>query len=311
MAKRHRNRKVLRDNILGVTKPAIRRLCRRGGVKRLSDLIYEETRGVLKVFLQNIIRDAVTFTEHSRRKTITATDVVYALKNHGRTLYGFGDCIPIVKTSKRTMKPSDTNDNESPNLPNILFYCHCKKHEDFDDMTLQYKNNPNPVPVDQLEGVDFNFWYIDVRCHQQNNDPREFTGFQDFQRRKGSVLFDRIYSIGCPLSIQMFGDPSEPDGFNIWENLLSETVLNSLSPHGQILFFPHAMENNKLINSWKKEPIEVDIVKDNLIQLLHIHNRENDYMLLYEKIQDLDFYPYKQNRLRFNDTHIFIFEKKY
>ena len=48
-AKRHR--KVLRDNIQGITKPAIRRLARRGGVKRISGLIYEETRGVLKVGL--------------------------------------------------------------------------------------------------------------------------------------------------------------------------------------------------------------------------------------------------------------------
>merc|ERR1712080_727786 len=55
-AKRHR--KVLRDNIQGITKPAIRRLARRGGVKRISGLIYEETRGVLKVFLENVIRDA-------------------------------------------------------------------------------------------------------------------------------------------------------------------------------------------------------------------------------------------------------------
>ncbi|XP_008401320.1 histone H4-like, partial [Poecilia reticulata] len=61
-AKRHR--KVLRDNIQGITKPAIRRLARRGGVKRISGLIYEETRGVLKVFLENVIRDAVTYTEH-------------------------------------------------------------------------------------------------------------------------------------------------------------------------------------------------------------------------------------------------------
>ncbi|CAI6370493.1 unnamed protein product [Macrosiphum euphorbiae] len=98
-AKRHR--KVLRDNICstkhpgllhiqGITKPAIRRLARRGGVKRISGLIYEETRGVLKVFLENVIRDAVTYTEHAKRKTVTAMDVVYALKRQGRTLYGFG-----------------------------------------------------------------------------------------------------------------------------------------------------------------------------------------------------------------------------
>ncbi|KAK0039126.1 histone H4 [Biomphalaria pfeifferi] len=64
-AKRHR--KVLRDNIQGITKPAIRRLARRGGVT-----------------------DAVTYTEHAKRKTVTAMDVVYALKRQGRTLYGFG-----------------------------------------------------------------------------------------------------------------------------------------------------------------------------------------------------------------------------
>ena len=46
--------------------------------------------GVLKVFLENVIRDAVTYTEHARRKTVTAMDVVYALKRQGKTLYGFG-----------------------------------------------------------------------------------------------------------------------------------------------------------------------------------------------------------------------------
>ena len=103
-AKRHR--KILRDNIQvwllivnqnhlliilkGITKPAIRRLARRGGVKRISGLIYEETRGVLKVFLENVIRDSVTYTEHAKRKTVTALDVVYSLKRQGRILYGFG-----------------------------------------------------------------------------------------------------------------------------------------------------------------------------------------------------------------------------
>jgi histone H4 len=106
-AKRHR--KILRDNIQGITKPAIRRLARRGGVKRISGLIYEETRGVLKIFLESesarlsaakelnadmyssqsdVIRDSVTYTEHAKRKTVTSLDVVYALKRQGRTLYG-------------------------------------------------------------------------------------------------------------------------------------------------------------------------------------------------------------------------------
>ena len=62
-------------------------LARRGGVKRISGLIYEETRSVLKVFLENVIRDAVTYTEHARRKTVTAMDVVYALKRQAASTY--------------------------------------------------------------------------------------------------------------------------------------------------------------------------------------------------------------------------------
>lgn len=83
-------RRMVKENILGITKPAIRRIARRGGVKRISSLIYDETRTVLKSFLENVVRDAVTYTEHAKRKTVTALDVVYALKRQGKTLYGFG-----------------------------------------------------------------------------------------------------------------------------------------------------------------------------------------------------------------------------
>ena len=71
------HRKILRDNIQNITKPAICRLARRDGVDRISELIYEETRGV---------RD-VTYTEHAKRKAVTAMDVVYALKRQGRTFF--------------------------------------------------------------------------------------------------------------------------------------------------------------------------------------------------------------------------------
>ena len=87
--KRHA-RKSTKASIAGITKPAIRRLARRGGVKRISTFIYDDTRAVLKSFLENVVKDATTYTEHAKRKTVTAMDVVYALKRQGRTLYGFG-----------------------------------------------------------------------------------------------------------------------------------------------------------------------------------------------------------------------------
>jgi histone H4 len=43
-------------------------MVRRGGVKPISALIYEETPRLLKVFLDHVIIDAVTYTEHAKRK---------------------------------------------------------------------------------------------------------------------------------------------------------------------------------------------------------------------------------------------------
>lgn len=82
-----RYRKVLRDNINGVTNPAIRRLARRGGVKRISSSTYDATREMLKIFLTTMIRDATIYAEHANRKTVTSNDVLYALKRNGRALY--------------------------------------------------------------------------------------------------------------------------------------------------------------------------------------------------------------------------------
>ena len=75
--------------ILGVTKPAIRRLARRGGVKRISGAIYDEVRSTLMEFLKTLIHDAICYCEHAQRKTLTSMDVVYALKRQGKTIYGF------------------------------------------------------------------------------------------------------------------------------------------------------------------------------------------------------------------------------
>lgn len=83
-AKRHR--KVLRDNIQGITKGAIKRMLRRSGVIRQSNLVYEEIRGILKIWLADICKDMVAFTMYGRRKTIKISDLEAAFKNHNISL---------------------------------------------------------------------------------------------------------------------------------------------------------------------------------------------------------------------------------
>ena len=137
-AKRHR--KVLRDSIQGITKPAIRRLARRGGVKRISGLIYEETRGVLKVFLENVIRDAVTYTEHAKRKTVTAMDVVYALKRQGRTLYGFGGWKVGYHTSS-TVLFRTTNSQKKRTFNTLCVHTHTHTHACYTCYVIHHYSN--------------------------------------------------------------------------------------------------------------------------------------------------------------------------
>ena len=72
-----------------ITKPAARRLARRGGVKRISSNIYEEMRGIQRISLEQILRDAIVYAEHSRRKTVMVSDVIHSLRLNGRSLYGF------------------------------------------------------------------------------------------------------------------------------------------------------------------------------------------------------------------------------
>jgi histone H4 len=81
--------KRLDGNIKGITKNSLRRLARRGGVKRVSAVIYEEARAILKNFVTKIKQDAVAYTEHAKRNTVTAADVINALRRQGKHLYGY------------------------------------------------------------------------------------------------------------------------------------------------------------------------------------------------------------------------------
>jgi histone H4 len=42
------------------------------------------------MMLVRVTRDSIVYAEAGKRKTITAMDVVYALKKNGKTLYGYG-----------------------------------------------------------------------------------------------------------------------------------------------------------------------------------------------------------------------------
>lgn len=85
-----RHAKPLKDNIQGITAPAIRRMARRAGVKRISGTVYEDQRERIKNLVTMVLRSAIVYTQHARRKTVTPMDIVLGLRRVGTNLYGFG-----------------------------------------------------------------------------------------------------------------------------------------------------------------------------------------------------------------------------
>ncbi|KAH7398298.1 hypothetical protein BKA66DRAFT_437372 [Pyrenochaeta sp. MPI-SDFR-AT-0127] len=84
-----RHMKIQRDSIYGVTTGDIRRLARRGGVKRIAATIYADVRQALKARLTAILKDVIAIVELGGRKTVSVTDIIFVLNKHGRPLYGF------------------------------------------------------------------------------------------------------------------------------------------------------------------------------------------------------------------------------
>lgn len=69
-------KKVHREVLQGITKPSLRRLARRAGVKRIEGGVYEELRKILKERMIDIITDSLEFTLYRRGKLVLLDDII-------------------------------------------------------------------------------------------------------------------------------------------------------------------------------------------------------------------------------------------
>jgi histone H4 len=78
----HINKKTFR-----LSSGEVRKLARRGGVKRISARIRDAVNETLKRFVHDVLSKASVYADHANRRTVTVNDIVYALKNLGETIY--------------------------------------------------------------------------------------------------------------------------------------------------------------------------------------------------------------------------------
>lgn len=72
----------------GASKPSLRRLAYRGGVKKMAAGVYDEARAALGDMLGDVEKDAALLVEHAGKKTVRTKDVVEALKHNDQVVYG-------------------------------------------------------------------------------------------------------------------------------------------------------------------------------------------------------------------------------
>ena len=122
-----RHRKVIRDSIQGITKPALQRLAQRAGVKRIGGLVYQELRGIMKIALENLLRDSINITEHHRKKTVGGEEVKEALYLRGVNILYYEKkvkAVKAVKTGEDKTKKEDKPKKKSHNsitLDNYIY----------------------------------------------------------------------------------------------------------------------------------------------------------------------------------------------
>ena len=71
-----------------IRKPALKRICRRAGIKRLDGNTYAEIRTSLREFLKPLVRQSIHVMIHNGRITVTSEDVALVLKNNNTPIYG-------------------------------------------------------------------------------------------------------------------------------------------------------------------------------------------------------------------------------
>jgi histone H4 len=115
MSSSQRHRRILRDNIRGITSPSLRRIALRTGyVKSQSKSSVEAIKNKLKSFLEHVIRDAVTYTAHAREKTVSEKAVEMALNRQSNL---FSKKILGSPPSKRCESYSHARKSRNRNKP--------------------------------------------------------------------------------------------------------------------------------------------------------------------------------------------------
>jgi len=86
-----RHRKILRDNILGIKNPELKRIAYMAGANRIEDDIYEKLRNVIQAFLKKVCFISSEYISNARIKTVKKEIVDYAIESSYKKVFYDGE----------------------------------------------------------------------------------------------------------------------------------------------------------------------------------------------------------------------------
>jgi histone H3/H4 len=114
----------------------LRRLARRGGVKRIAATIYDDVRQALKERLRavriqhtfsnfilttlQILKEAIAVVELTGRKTVSVTDIIFVLNRVSRQI---SELVRLRKLIRMTARPSDLRFRPNVHWYSLIWLC--------------------------------------------------------------------------------------------------------------------------------------------------------------------------------------------
>ena len=110
-------KKILRDSIKKITNSSLKHISQKAGVKYVNKKVYEYIKALLRLWLANVIRDAVVITEYYTKLTINEGCINAALSNlnENRGWINPGKKIKAckIKSTKKSTKNSSKNSTKN------------------------------------------------------------------------------------------------------------------------------------------------------------------------------------------------------
>jgi histone H3/H4 len=174
-----KTKKNLKNSVSHITEPALQRILRRAGVKRISNKVYNHLRKEIRAYLDKILFKVILITQHDGRKTVQIKDLetgLYMCKIY--LLAG------INQNAKRTVSLISCNSRKKSSIKH--------KISEKSDKETHHRFKPGTVAMKQVKFQQKNSNYLAIPKNNFVNLVKEYISINEPNMRFASGVYDLL-----------------------------------------------------------------------------------------------------------------------